>query len=122
MTLLPFLHSNFGCLCFLINSVHNQQSIPNPSRSQKEMVRRPLIQLRCLGFDVLNELCIKYEDTPYLQKLPTNGSDEIITASDRSLVEPVSEYNHILSIALEVDTHKINLEEKIGNEYPITLY
>ena len=69
----------------------------------------------------VGELCIKYKDAPYLQKLPT-GTMDLVTRRESSEVQAVSKENYVLSIALEAETHRISLEEKKGTEYPITLY
>ena len=73
------------------------------------------IQLHLYSKD-LKELCIKYENTPYLQQLPT------VIPFDRSKVHPAFKENYLLSIALKSETHEINLHERKGADYPITLF
>ena len=95
----------------------------NENEAIEEVVKGSLIRLH-LYFDTLKELCIRYENAPYLQKLPTKK--KIISVEYKDKVYPVAKENFVFSIALEAESHAIDLRDNKGTVeeslYPITQF
>ena len=110
--------------CLLINSAPKELRLRRFKDSYESEVIEGLIKggLIRLGlyFEALKELCIRYENTPYLKKLP--AQKKIVTLLERGKVHPVFKENYVLSIALETETSEIDLLKKHGEDYPITLF
>ena len=77
-----------------------------------------------LQFEKTKELCIKYEDVPFLEKIPAGS--RVIKAKEREKIKATFGANYVLSIGLETNEREINLDVKKvtdkGPVYPITLF
>ena len=102
------------------NSIDITRSIQSQESKAIESLEKGKFVRLHLRFSSHKELCVKYEQQPYLQQLPAKS--RILTQSDRTKIEPVQTVNYVLSIVVEAGINTVDLTELKGGDYPITLY